>query len=116
MWFIHNRIHNVNRKDKDDCSPPKKFRREKEFQSINILKYLNFQMMQSQNKRNLKLLKDEISKVKPSPDTYLVTHTFPHRRTSMLGAELSVADTVKKLPIFKKWEHVSTSGYMLCYA
>ena len=111
MWFIYMRVHNVNRKDKDekDSSPPKKLQRKEK-----ILKHVYpaipaFSDDEESNKRNLKLLKDEISKPKSSKEIIktLMTRTFPYRRKSLLESEVSVSECVKELPVLKKYEYVS---------
>jgi len=68
------------------------------------------------NKRNLKLLKDEISKIKPSQEVVksLMTRTFPYRRKAMLDSTISVSEYVKDLPVFKKSEYVSMHQLYLC--
>lgn len=80
MWYIYNRVHNVNRKGPDDKeSPPKKIRKKE-----NLLKHAYpsipaFADDEESTLRNLNLLKDEIEKPKPSKDNVrtLMARTFP---------------------------------------
>lgn len=110
MWFIYTRVHNVNRKEPDDDdSPPKKIRRKEKLLKHAYPDIPAFADDEESTIRNMKSLKEEIKRHKPSKENVrtLMARTFPYRRKSMLESEVSVSEYVKDLPLFKNYEYVS---------